>query len=385
MCKAFTSTEFTCVGGAGSSDPARAGLKARPHMDNSSDLRRHDARPPAGRVRSVVVPIVVAMTLLIAFDASPWPWTTDRIWFTPGPGTVDMLQLFESPDEWPHARQAMDVFEFYQGHLLTQVSPGEGPNSYQAFVRADAFRKLLRWGKRIAVEMAAVKEFYCTPDSSGMQESIARTIEALRNVQAAGGRVTYVAMDEPFIGGLSRRCGGPAFEPTADRLATYIPAVRQAFPNVRLGLIEPYPFFSPDQIAQMLRLLHDRQVGVDFLHIDGQRPPIPTDRDEFASGLLELSALAADYHIPFGVILFGDNGDADALYAADALRNATELKHVFRSWEVMPDHVIIQSWALSRTGLFITPSNLPETAPNTHTAIINQIVQILHTLKVPRG
>jgi hypothetical protein len=339
----------------------------------------------AGGVRTLVIALVVAVGLLIASDAAPWPWTNDRIWFTPGPGTVDMLRLFESPDEWPRARQVMNVFEFYQGHLLTAVSPGEGPNSYDAFVRADAFRKLLRWGKRIAVEAGAVKEGYCTPDASGMQASIARTLEALRNVQAAGGRVTYLAMDEPFTGGLVRRCGGPSLVPTADRLAVYIPAVRQAFPDVRIGLIEPYPFFSPDEIAQMLSLLHDRQIRVDFLHIDGQRPALPTDRDEFAGGLIELSALAAEYQIPFGVILFGDNGDADALYAADALRNATELKHVFRSWEVMPSHVIIQSWALSRTGLFITPSNLPETAPNTHTALINQIYQLLRYLKVPRG
>ena len=30
-------------------------------------------------------------------------------------------------------------------------------------------------------------------------------------------------------------------------------------------------------------------------------------------------------------------------------------------------------------------SNLPETAPNTHTALINQIYQLLRYLKVPRG
>jgi len=46
--------------------------------------------------------------------------------------------------------------------------------------------------------------------------------------------------------------------------------------------------------------------------------------------------------------------------------------------------VIIQSWALSATGLFITPSNLPETSPTTHTALINQIYDMLRNLKGPR-
>jgi hypothetical protein len=65
------------------------------------------------------------------------------------------------------------------------------------------------------------------------------------------------------------------------------------------------------------------------------------------------------------------------------MRNARELGRVFRSWEVMP-HVIIQSWALSATGQFITPSNLPETGPYTHTALINQIYDLLRNLKGPR-
>ena len=250
------------------------------------------------RLRAAIAAAVIAAALLAARDASSWPWTSDRIWFTPGPGTVDMLRLFESPEEWPHARAVLDVFEFYQGHLLTTATAGEGPNSYDAFVRVDAFRSLLRWGKRIAVEMAAVKDVYCTPDGSGMQASIARTLEALRNVQAAGGRVTYVAMDEPFIGGLGRRCGGPSLAPTADRLAVYIPAVRQAFPDVRIGLIEPYPFFAVADFVEMFRLLHDRGVSVDFLHIDGQRPPASPGREVWSGEILELSALAAQYKNP---------------------------------------------------------------------------------------
>jgi hypothetical protein len=288
-----------------------------------------------------------------------------------------MLRLFESPEEWPRARRVVDVFQFYQGHLLTAVSPGEGPNSYSAFVRADAFRKLLRWGKRIGVEMAAVKEFYCTPDASGMEASIGRALEALRNVKAAGGRVSYLAMDEPFFAGLSRRCGGPSLAPTADRLAIYISAVRQAFPEVQIGLIEPYPAFSPAAFREMLQLLRERRTPLDFLHIDALRLEVSPQREVFGSEMLELSALAGRYRLEFGVIIWGDNGEADVLYAEDALRSAANVGRVFGSWEVMPDHLIIQSWALSRSGQFITPSNLPETAPYTHTALVNEIYAML--------
>ena len=54
-------------------------------------------------------------------------------------------------------------------------------------VRADAFRSLQRWGKTTAIEVGAVKEFYCTPDASGMHAAIDDTLTSVRAVQAAGG------------------------------------------------------------------------------------------------------------------------------------------------------------------------------------------------------
>jgi len=42
----------------------------------------------------------------------------------------------------------------------------------------------------------------------------------------------------------------------------------------------------------------------------------------------------------------------------------------FTSWEDMPDHVIVQSWAESSTGLRITPTNLPEDQSFTHTNLL---------------
>ena len=334
-------------------------------------------------MRGFFVALILSTALTVTV-AAPLPFPADRIWFTPGPGTIDMLRLFEAPDEWAGARQTIDVFKFYQGQTLTAATPGDGPNRYDAFVRVDAFRKLLRWGIRIALEVGAVKERYCTDDDSGMQASVDATLESIRNVQAGGGVVTYVAMDEPYTGGRARRCGGGAFPPTADRLAVYIPAVRRAFPGIRVGLIEPYPVFTPAQFAEMLRLLHDRGTGVDFLHIDAWQPDTSPAREAYGRDMIQLSDLAAQYKIPFGVIIWGADGDADTTYSTYALRNAAALAHTFRGWDVMPQHVIIQSWALSSTGQYISPSNLPETASYTHTWLVNQIYRMLRTAQYPR-
>src|SRR5262252_9214683 len=142
--------------------------------------------------------IVLAAILLIALAisrpaAAPAP---DGIWFAPGPGTIDYTSLFEHPEQWPRARALFDVFKFYQQHTQTPASDIVGPNTYDALVRAGAFQTLTTWGKKIAIEAGSVKEFYCTPDASGMNQSITNTLNSIRAVQQAGGAVAYIAMDE---------------------------------------------------------------------------------------------------------------------------------------------------------------------------------------------
>lgn len=310
----------------------------------------------------------------------------DRVWFAPGPGTLDMLRLFEAPAEWPRARNTIDVFKFYQQHTARTAPAIVGPNSYEALARAGAFRTLTQWGKRIALEAGSVKDFYCTPDDSGMRASIAGTIDSLEAVRAAGGFVSYLAMDEPFLAGQAPQCGGPALEPTADRLRTYIAAVRLASPGTRIGLIEPYPFFPPEAFDAMLRLMRARGTPAAFLHVDVYLPALQPGQDAFGADMIRLADLAAEYRIPFGIIIWGENGDADALYAADARRLATAVARTFRSWDVMPEHLIFQSWAESRTGLRITPSNVPESSPNTHAHLVNDLYAMFRRgFRAPRS
>src|SRR5207237_10521832 len=124
------------------------------------------------------------------------------------------------------------------------------------------------WRIETAIEVASVKEFYCTPDARGMNESIAATLASVRAVEAAGGSVSYLAMDEPFVSGRARVCGGPALEPTADRVATYVRGVRSTFPAIKVGLIEAYPFSSADALESIITLLNARRPAPAFLHMD---------------------------------------------------------------------------------------------------------------------
>lgn len=295
-----------------------------------------------------------------------------------------MLRLFEATDEWPRARDTIDVFKFYQQHTFRDAPPIVGPNRYDALVRVDAFRKLRRWGKRVALEAASVKEFYCTPDDSGMRASIALTLSGLDAVRSAGGLVSYLAMDEPFLAGQAPQCGGPALDPTADRVRLYMTEVQKAAPGIRIGLIEPYPYFRPESFAAMLRLLRDRRTPAAFLHVDVYLPALQPGRDAFGLDMIRLADLASAYGIPFGIIVWGENGDADSLYAADALKLADAIARTFRGWDVMPDHLVFQSWAESSTGQRIAPTNLPEGAPNTHTTLLNDVYRRFREVVIPR-
>jgi hypothetical protein len=82
--------------------------------------------------------------------------------------------------------------------------------------------------------------------------------------------------------------------------------------------------------------------------------------------------------VPFGIIVWGYNGDADALYALDAEHVVSEITAAFKGWDDMPEHIIVQSWAQTATGLSITPTNLPEDLPHTHTDLVWEIYRRLH-------
>jgi hypothetical protein len=294
----------------------------------------------------------------------------DHIWFSPNPGTIDYVRLFEQPGEWPHARQLFSVFKFYQQH--TQMPPPAvvGPNSYAALAGADAFRTLQRWGKKIAIEEPTVKDYYCTSDDSGMNASIADTVASVEAVERAGASVSYLAMDEPFASGRAAICGGPALEPTADRVAIYVGGVRAARSSVQIGLIEAYPFSDEPAMETILDLLRARNAMPAFLHVDIDLSAASQAGLDVSTDMRQLKAACAAAGVKFGIIVWGSNGDADALYARDAGRLVNAIAQAFPSAADVPDHIVIQSWAVSGSGASITPTNLPESRAYTHTNLL---------------
>ena len=338
----------------------------------------------------VLLATAVALALLVSTPAGSAPPVPDRIWFAPGPGTLDFQRLFEHPEEWARARDVIRVFKFYQQHTEARRPEIVGPNYYDALVRVNAFRKLRELRINTALEIGSVKEFWCTPDRSGMDASIRATLDAVKAIQDAGGTLKYIAMDEPWVSGRARVCDGPALEPTADRVATYMSAVQSAHPAIRIGLIEAYPFSSAAAIETMVGLLRARGTPPAFLHMDVDWHALAASA--FARDMTRLQAFAKSQNITFGIIIVGYNGEADALYAVDAGGISHLIADAFKTWDAMPEHLIFQSWVVTSTGLFITPSNLPEDRLHSHTNLLFQLFRRLRGATggpvgraVPRG
>src|SRR4029078_889538 len=98
-----------------------------------------------------------------------------------------------------------------------------------------------------------------------MKRATADTVASVQAVERAGGKVSYLAMDDPFAAGRAAVCGGPALEPTADGSAPYIKGVRGAIgTGASIGMIEAYPFSSEAQIETMLNLLRARGTSPAF-------------------------------------------------------------------------------------------------------------------------
>jgi hypothetical protein len=198
-----------------------------------------------------------------------------------------------------------------------------------------------------------------------------------RKVQKLGGQIDYVAMDEPvwfghiFGNGAGDKVGCRySLAGVADKVATKIAQLRQFFPKIQIGDVEPVNGRSggPQSIADTIAfvdLLRQKTGGAPaFLHAD-----IAWNTNW--SPLLE--SLATQLHargIRLGIICDGDaNVGGDAAWVAQALQRC---RAIAANGKVKPDDYIVQSWEPLPTRM------LPETDAGTLTYEAKQARALFH-------
>ena len=82
---------------------------------------------------------------MIGLEVHSQPTDSSKVWFTPNIASVDMLDLFNNPEQWDSARSKIYVFKFYTGQVGSEgwsctVNPSSncGENHLENFVNVQA-------------------------------------------------------------------------------------------------------------------------------------------------------------------------------------------------------------------------------------------------------
>ncbi len=288
-------------------------------------------------------------------------------------------------------------------------------NTLTNFIQVQAFTKLDEWGIDISIEGAGIlpQTPFGTPVDCGLEKQIAVqnafnwTMDAIINVQANGGTVSYIAIDEPI-----RRWYSPIYPPLegpeckteslaeiAAMVADFITMMNNAAPSINVGQIILYPELDVEGIKTYVAELENLGIYLPFIHLDVHGLRIidytgPTygwvTLAQVRADLLDLKTFLHAHNISFAPILidlsvatqlfqFGEY--TDEVYFEGAIDWIFEVNSAIGQ----PGHLIFESWVqpqYSDTDLIsiITPINLPEndTSIYSHTRLINEGLSIFN-------
>ncbi|MHC4697861.1 MAG: hypothetical protein ACYTFA_14105 [Planctomycetota bacterium] len=342
----------------------------------------------------------------------------DQIWFGPNFGSVDVLDLFTSPEQWVTARSHIQVFALAMTQVATDgwsctalphVNCGE--NHLQNLVDVDAFAKLESWGIDLALDsffagpIASVDPIVCASAEEVFNLTLNGTANAINSVHANGGTVRYFAMDEPIrrwypeyfylVSGQTdpRPCLVESLDILANHVADYILFMQDALPSLSIGQIALYPEVGVTTLKDWILALEERGVALPFLQIDVHGPrvaqyisygfDIDVERD-----LMELKSFLSEHNVALGVFVTDINWDAqvweedeydDAMYVSRTMEWANQLRPLAEHI----DHFLFQSWVYPVYTTGIGPNEIPTNLPDddvalsTHTRLITTAVPIL--------
>ena len=362
----------------------------------------------------VCTAIMLALLCPPAAGAPPVP----EVWFSPNVASVDMLDLFTAPQQWPAARSQVEVFKFDAGHVGTagwscDANPTQacGPNHISNFIAVDAFNTLDQWGIDIAIEsffagpVMAVNPVTCSTPTHVSNLTLNGSINVIQSVEANGGTVHSLAIEEPIFQWMPayyylqtgqtdpRPCLTTSLDEVADYVAAYLQQMAVWFPNVEIGHIELYPEVGVQTLKDWVIALEARGVSIPFLHLDVHGPRVQQYINlgfdvDIADDFAELQTFLNARGIDFGVILIDLGWNAQlwepGTYTDQTYYDGTmDWVNTIRATGGTPDHLIFQSWVkpyyTTGDGPKEVPVNLPEDDPAiySHSRLISDALAVV--------
>ena len=293
-----------------------------------------------------------------ADEAVP-PVRTPQVWLSPAfsfaghVGSVDNLELFRDASAWSDARNRVNVFQVAL-HTVNDMSDDDLAHML-TFLESNHIEFALAYGMLTASDA-------CGRGVEGFKPPN-MPVHVSNRIKRLGGRIRYVAMDEPLFFGHyfnGHNACHWTIEVIARDAATNARQFRDIFPDVEIGDIEPVNDIKSGDWLELVRAwieAYQQQAGrpLAFFHDDMiWREPIAT-RTRMLTSVLDSHA------IKFGVI-FNSRGDvsSDREWFDSAKRNIDEYRAsalkapdqvIFQSWKPYPSHVLPESDQLTLTHL----------------------------------
>jgi len=308
---------------------------------------------------------VICLVLLLGSSAQQRSLAEEREalqWFAPsefGPANPDprqFIQLIRSPSAWEKARKYVRVFEVYTSFV----------NKVPDEVLRELFAYLADQQIQLALEspiLSMISKDQCGwgVEGYGPPQMFRRTAERVKNL---GGRLVYVAMDEPLFYGRdftskdNRIACHDSIAELARNAARNVAEIRQIFPDVQVGDIEPAEGLPnaevelPEWFAAFEKATGKR---LAFFHAD------VLFGADFVRAQLDAYKAAGDAHIAFGFIF---NGNGAAKSGRAWMQTAFARTQRIHALRLPLQHVVVQDWDM------YPEEFLPETSESALTNLI---------------
>lgn len=322
--------------------------------------------------------VLVAAATACGRPVSPTETTVDRFAIlAPASASPDLGAMFTDAgaQQWVQARSQLRGFQFYQ-QSLRNFCPSCGSNSLEHLIGSrtgGAFVWLTQQGIQVGVEAGSVKEHTCDGRELGQV-----VLNDMTPIYAAGSHVSFIAMDEPFTAALPAPDGSTVsrcnfdIDRTVIEVKAFVDTVKATYPSIRVGLIEPYPYFTMSEITTFIGALENAGVRLPFFRLDfDMRHRRNTDANASAD-LKLLRNFLAGRGIDFELIVTGYDGKTDAGAVASAMALAYEVSGAIGR----PHGVVFQDWSSDRLGVGAPAVNLPENQVGSLTWLLNHGVEV---------
>lgn len=326
-------------------------------------LRASEMRPRPGRAGSALW-IAIFCALCGAAPTLDGPSRLPRVVIGP-PNEGALRELFNEPDQWSELRRHVGGL-LYADHNFKRIADEE---------LRRWFSELSGWGIRLELEVGAIKEWSATGAGTFEKER-----GSWDRVRALGGDFSSIAMDEPLTA--ARKFLHLPDEYAVAQTVEFIRLVRQHYPSLRIGDVEPFPFIPVEQHERWLSRLQQALSaigvrGLDFYRIDPNWAAFAMGRRGSWQDLKAIHQFCGSLGIPMSLIYWASDYPVEKQrgVATDETwyRGLMTEAAGFAQTDDKPDQYVVESWV--GAPLHAVPDRNPLTFTGSALAFVRRFVE----------